>query len=72
MALTRDHTVVNDQVRLGVMSAQEAAKAETRHILSRSLGLDLFVSVDTSEHQVDGRRRPAAVLGRAARRGIRS
>ncbi len=52
MALTRDHTVVNDQVRLGVMSVREAAKAETRHILSRSLGLDLFVSVDTSEHQV--------------------
>jgi serine/threonine protein phosphatase PrpC len=52
MALTRDHTVVNDQVRLGVMSARDAAKAETRHILSRSLGLDLFVSVDTSEHQV--------------------
>jgi serine/threonine protein phosphatase PrpC len=52
MALTRDHTVVNDQVRLGVMSAREAAKAETRHILSRSLGVDLFVSVDTSEHHV--------------------
>lgn len=52
MALTRDHTVVNDQVRMGVMSAKEAAKAETRHILSRSLGLDLFVSVDTSEHHV--------------------
>jgi serine/threonine protein phosphatase PrpC len=52
MSLTRDHTVVNDQVRLGVMSAREAAKAETRHILSRSLGVDLFVSVDTSEHHV--------------------
>src|SRR5579863_5109562 len=52
MSLTRDHTVVNDQVRLGVMTAKEAAKAETRHILSRSLGIDLFVSVDSSEHQV--------------------
>ncbi len=52
MTLTRDHTVVNDQVRLGVMNAREAAKAETRHILSRSLGVDLFVSVDTSEHHV--------------------
>jgi PPM family protein phosphatase len=52
MALTRDHTVVNDQVRLGVMSAKEAVKAETRHILSRSLGNDLFVNVDVSEHQV--------------------
>ena len=26
--LTRDHTVVNDQVRIGVMSAQEAAQSE--------------------------------------------
>ena len=58
MALTRDHTVVNDQVRLGVMTAREAAKAETRHILSRSLGLDLFVSVDTSEHHVMVRETP--------------
>jgi serine/threonine protein phosphatase PrpC len=52
MALTRDHTVVNDQVRLGVMSAREAAKAHTRHILSRSLGTDLFVNVEVSEHHV--------------------
>jgi protein phosphatase len=52
LALTRDHTVVNDQVRLGVMTAKEAAKAETRHVLSRSLGGDLFVSVDVSEHHV--------------------
>lgn len=51
-SLTRDHTVVNDQVRIGVMSAREAAQAETRHVLSRSLGNDLFVNVDTSEHQV--------------------
>jgi PPM family protein phosphatase len=51
-ALTRDHTVVADQVRLGVMSAKEAATASTRHILSRSLGHDLFVAVDTNEHQL--------------------
>ena len=51
-ALTRDHTVVNDQVRIGVMSAKEAAQSEKRHILSRSLGNDLFVNVDTSEHHV--------------------
>jgi len=52
MALTRDHTVVNEQVRLGVMTSREAAKAETRHVLSRSLGLNLFVNVDTSEHHL--------------------
>jgi serine/threonine protein phosphatase PrpC len=49
-ALTRDHTVVRDQVRLGLVSANEAAQSENRHILSRSLGNDLFVSVDIAEH----------------------
>lgn len=50
--LTRDHTVVNDQVRLGVLSARDAARSEARHVLSRSLGNDLFVGVETSDHQV--------------------
>ena len=51
-ALTRDHTVANEQVRLGVLSANEAADVPTRHVLSRSLGNDLFVNVETSENQV--------------------
>jgi|SRR5579871_1446853 len=50
--LTRDHTVVNDQVRLGILSAKEAATSERRHLLSRSLGNDLFVGVETSDHQI--------------------
>jgi len=50
--LTRDHTLVGEQVRLGVMSAGEALKAETRHLLTRSVGSDLFVSADTSEHHI--------------------
>ena len=44
--------MVNDQVRLGLLSAREAAEAATRHMLSRSLGNDLFVNVEISEHQV--------------------
>ena len=48
--LTRDHTVAGEQVRLGVLSRREAASAESRHLLSRSLGNDLFVAVDISEH----------------------
>ena len=50
--LTRDHTVVNDQVRLGILNAKEAAASERRHLLSRSLGTDMFVGVETSDHQV--------------------
>jgi protein phosphatase len=50
--LTRDHTVVAEQVRLGIISAAEAETAETRHILSRSLGSDMFVSAEIGDHQV--------------------
>jgi PPM family protein phosphatase len=50
--ITRDHTVVAEQVRLGLLSPREAAEAETRHFLSRSLGSDLFVNVETGDRQV--------------------
>jgi serine/threonine protein phosphatase PrpC len=52
MALTRDHTMVSDQLRLGLLSAREAAAAPARHVLSRALGNELFVSVDSSDHQI--------------------
>ncbi len=51
-ALTRDHTVASEQARLGLLSSQEAAEATTRHVLSRSLGSELFVGVETGDHQV--------------------
>jgi protein phosphatase len=47
--LTRDHTVANEQVRLGILSSGQA-NAATRHMLSRSVGSELFVSADVSEH----------------------
>ena len=50
--LTRDHTVASEHVRLGLLSAQDAAEAPTRHLLTRSLGTDLFVGVETSDNQV--------------------
>jgi len=50
--LTRDHTVVADQVRLGILSAEEALQSEKRHLLSRSLGADMFVNVEIDDHQV--------------------
>jgi serine/threonine protein phosphatase PrpC len=50
--ITRDHTVASEQVRLGLVSAQEAEDGSTRHILSRSLGTELVVNVETNDHQV--------------------
>ena len=37
---------------MGVLSASEASASRTSHLLSRSLGSEMFVNVDTHEHQV--------------------
>jgi protein phosphatase len=45
--LTRDHTMAAEQFRLGLLSQDEAATGENRHILTRCLGNELFVAADT-------------------------
>jgi len=50
--LTRDHTVANEQARLGILSEEEAAGSPNRHLLARSVGQDLFVKIDVGEHQI--------------------
>jgi PPM family protein phosphatase len=45
--ITRDHTWVNEQRKLGLLSESEAAHSEWRHVLIRSLGPEKFVSPDT-------------------------
>jgi serine/threonine protein phosphatase PrpC len=35
-----------------LLTAKEASESSTRHVLSRSLGTDLFVNVETSDIQV--------------------
>ena len=46
--LTRDHTLVAEQTRLGMLSETQAAASPNRHILTRSLGSEMFVAADTS------------------------
>jgi len=48
VAVTRDHTLVKEQRRLGLISEAEAEHSEIRHILTRSLGPERFVSADTT------------------------
>ena len=50
--LTRDHTMANEQLRMGMVSEREAANSQHRHLLVRSIGSDMFVSPEVSEHQV--------------------
>jgi serine/threonine protein phosphatase PrpC len=46
--ITQDHTWVNEQRKLGVISASEVATSDSRHVLIRSLGPEMFVSPDTT------------------------
>ena len=50
--LTEDHSLVGEQVRMGLLTEEEAASSDRRHLLSRSLGANMFVNVELNEHQV--------------------
>jgi protein phosphatase len=50
--LTHDHTLVSEQVRLGLLSEAEAAESEQRHLLSRSVGSQTVVSTEIDEHEL--------------------
>ncbi len=45
--LSRDHTIVADQVRSGRLSVEDAKKHPMRHTLNRVLGVREFIPVDT-------------------------
>jgi protein phosphatase len=44
--LSKDHTVVAERVRLGVLSERRAREHPQRSVLSRSLGRELIVAID--------------------------
>jgi protein phosphatase len=46
--VTQDHTWVNEQRKMGIITAAEMAESDSRHILIRSLGPEMFVSPDTT------------------------
>jgi protein phosphatase len=45
--LTHDHTMANEQVRLGILTSEDAGSGDGRHLLTRALGSELFVAADT-------------------------
>lgn len=44
--LTRDHTLLEELIRRGIMTREQAAVSDRRHILSRALGAEATVIVD--------------------------
>lgn len=46
--ITQDHTLVNEQRKVGLISTEDIATSESRHVLLRSLGPEMFISPETS------------------------
>jgi protein phosphatase len=46
--ITQDHTWVNEQRKMGLISASEMAESDSRHVLLRSLGPEMFIAPDTT------------------------
>jgi len=46
--ITQDHTLVNEQRKMGLISAGDIPTSDSRHVLIRSLGPEMFVSPDTT------------------------
>jgi len=51
--ITNDHSLVQEQVRQGIISAEEAEKVEYKNILTRALGSVENVEIDTNEIAVN-------------------
>jgi serine/threonine protein phosphatase PrpC len=52
LQLTRDHSLVAEQVRQGILTAAEAEESEMQSVLLRALGAQAEIEVDAEEHTV--------------------
>jgi len=50
--LSRDHSLVREQVALGLISEDEAAVSPQRNVVTRALGMEPAVQVDVQEQEV--------------------
>lgn len=51
--LTSDHTVVAEYLRKGAITAEEVASHPQRSLITRALGLQPDIEIDTGEHPVE-------------------
>jgi protein phosphatase len=53
MQLTRDHSVVQEQMDAGLLSVEEARHSRIRNLVTRALGVDVELTVEAHEHRVE-------------------
>ena len=52
LQLTRDHSLVAEQVRRGILTAAEAEESDMQSVLLRALGAQAEIEVDAEEHTI--------------------
>lgn len=50
--LTEDHSLINEQIRLGIMTEEQAKKAIAKNVITRSVGFERDVFPDILEREV--------------------
>ncbi|MEO8136463.1 MAG: Stp1/IreP family PP2C-type Ser/Thr phosphatase [Betaproteobacteria bacterium] len=51
--LTRDHSLLQDQIDFGMISVEEARHAQHKNLLTKALGIDPIVEPDINEYRVE-------------------
>ncbi len=52
--LTDDHSLVNEQLRKGLISKEEARLSEIKNVITRALGPEPEIDVELAQHKVQG------------------
>lgn len=50
--MTHDHSLLQQQVEMGLISSEDAKVSHNRNLVSRALGVDAEINVEVSEHEV--------------------
>ncbi len=53
--LTEDHSLVNEQLRSGLITKEQARLSDIKNIITRALGPELDIKVELAEHKLEGR-----------------
>ena len=51
--VTRDHSLLQEQIDAGLISSEEAAVSVNRNLVTRALGVEDVVALETHEHTIE-------------------
>jgi protein phosphatase len=51
--ITEDHSFLQEQIKLGLITAEQAKYSENKNLVTRALGVDAEVELELTEHRVE-------------------